>query len=284
MTSRKINQSRKLSFQQLEDRQLMAGNVTAAVSNHSLTITGDNDADQIQIVQVANQTNQFTVAGFNATTINGKASQTFTITGNISVNFKGYFSDLVVGNLLTEVPTASANTTLPGSLNVVLGNGYGWMELFNTSVGGNVTISGGSGEDHVNFSGSNIGLANVNGGNHDCSINLGGGLNVFQMKYTTVERDLLFHDNGSTSNDEVQLFGGSVGRNATIQTGVNNDSVEISEYYFGKALNVQTGGGADFVALGETYNDGGNGVPTSKASINADTVFADLGTETTHCV
>ena len=228
MTSRKINQNRKLSFQQLEDRKLMAYNVTAVLSNHSLTLTGDNYDDQVQITQVANQANQFTVTGLNYTTINGKHSQTFNVTGNISVLFKGADDFLQIG---ADNVNASY-TTLPGSLNVVMGNGNNTFELLNTSVGGNLTLTGGSGNDSVWLDTSNVGR----GGNHDCSINLGGGLNQLYLNYTTVERDLLIHDNSSSSTDEFYLFGGTVGRNATIQTGVKDDVVELNEYYIGNTL------------------------------------------------
>ena len=60
MTSLKFNQSRKLSFQQLENRMLMAGNVAVSlVQNHSLNITGDNHGNSFEIIQTGN--GQYTI-------------------------------------------------------------------------------------------------------------------------------------------------------------------------------------------------------------------------------
>jgi hypothetical protein len=279
MTSHKINNSRKLSFQPLEDRQLMAANVTGAVSNHSLTLTGDSSSDLIEITQVAN--NQFKVSGDNGTLINGKASQTFNnVTGNISVVFKSGFNAVTVGQ--ENFPNPETYTTLPGSLNVAFGNGVGSFSAFYTSIGGNLTIAGGH-NDYISLINSGVGRANVNGGNHDCNITLGNGSNTVKMQYTTVERDLLIHDIGSSSTDDIDLWGGNVGRNATLQTGVGNDMVQFNEMYIGKALNIQTGAGNDEVVLGEFldtihYDPTDNGVmPNTQWGVHADNIYADLG-------
>ncbi len=77
MTSRKMKTSRKLSFQTLEDRSLMAGNVTAAVQNHAaLVVTGDNQDNAIEIQQVGD--GQFKILVIDGTTkINGQTTATF---------------------------------------------------------------------------------------------------------------------------------------------------------------------------------------------------------------
>jgi hypothetical protein len=276
MTSRKINNSRKLSFQPLEDRMLMAANVTGAVSNHSLSLTGDSSSDLIEITQVAS--NQFKVSGDNGTLINGKASQTFTnVTGSISVVFKSGFNSVSVGQDNPET-----YTTLPGSLNIAFGTGVGSFDAFYTSIGGNLTVAGGK-TDWIGMYYSSVGQANVNGGNNDCNITLGNGSNTVKMQYTTVERDLLIHDIGSSSTDDIDLWGGNIGRNATIQTGVGNDTVQLNEMYFGKALNIQTGAGNDEVVLGEFLDtihydptDGGV-MRDSQWGVHADNIYADLG-------
>ena len=66
MKSRKFNSHRTLRFQQLEDRMLMAGNVTAAVKNGALNLTGDNSANQIQITQAG--PNSYTLHSMDGTT------------------------------------------------------------------------------------------------------------------------------------------------------------------------------------------------------------------------
>ncbi|HEY2827171.1 MAG TPA: hypothetical protein VGJ04_06185 [Pirellulales bacterium] len=266
MTSRKTNQSRKLSFQSLEDRCLMAGNVTAAMSNHSLTLTGDNLDNEIRITQVA--ANQFKIDSVSGlTTVNFKDSQIFTVTGNISVNFKAGNDNLRV------IGTPSNYTNLPGSLNIVLGDGNNQLQMYNASVGGNLSVSTGTGQNDLYVSNMSIGSSTINSGNNDARFNLGLGINTLALNYMQAERDLLI--NQQSGSLKATLIGGNVGRNASIQTGNGNDSVQINEYYFAKQLNIQTGAGDDQVMLGE--NTASTGKPSSKMGIHADSVFADLG-------
>jgi hypothetical protein len=130
----------------------IAGNVTAAVVNHGLTLTGDNGSNQIEISQVG--ANLFEVIGENGTTVNGKANQTFSITGNISANFKAGDDGLSLDGTVS----AGGYMTLPGSLTVVLGDGNNGLVLQNTTVSGNLSVTGGSGADDVHTYYSGIGL------------------------------------------------------------------------------------------------------------------------------
>ncbi len=77
MKSHKTSKRRTLSFQPLEDRSLMAGNVTAAVQNHALVINGDNQGNAIEIQQVGD--GQFKIFAIDGSTkINDQTTaQTF---------------------------------------------------------------------------------------------------------------------------------------------------------------------------------------------------------------
>jgi hypothetical protein len=293
MTSRKYNQGRRLGFEKLEDRQLMAanvaagmgghltssvapaniaGNVTAAIVNHGLTLTGDNGSNQINIQQVG--TNQFEVIGENGTTVNGKANQTFSITGNISANFKsgddGVFFD--------GTKTSGGYMTLPGSLTVGLGDGTNALVLQNTFVSGNLSVTGGSGADFVQFYNSGVGLGTYNGGNNDCSINLGAGANTITTDYLRVQRDLLITDL-SSSGDFMLLQGVSAGRNVNIQTGNGSDDITIDNFFAKNDLNISTGGGNDYVTLGEVIDEhhGTTPTPDSQGELYAAGMSVDLG-------
>src|SRR5262245_61665314 len=83
------NSGRRLRFESLEDRTLMAGNVTAAVVNGTLQITGDKSANVIQIQQGTG--NGIRLVGIG-TTINGSS---------LAVNFAGASNidlDMLAGN------------------------------------------------------------------------------------------------------------------------------------------------------------------------------------------
>jgi hypothetical protein len=289
MTSRKYNQGRKFGFEKLEDRQLMAanvvasmgghlasravpanvaGNVTAAIVNHGLTLTGDSGNDQIEITQIG--TNLFEVTGENGTTVNGKANQTFSFTGNISANFKGGNDGLSLNGTLSS----GGYMTLPGSLTVVLGDGNNGLVLQNTTVSGNLSVTGGSGADDVYFYYSGVGL----GANNDCSINLGAGANTIVTDYLRVQRDLLITDL-SSSGDFMLLQGVSAGRNVNIQTGSGSDDITIDNFFAKNDLNISTGGGNDYLTLGEVIDEhhGTTPTPDSQGELYAAGMSVDLG-------
>jgi hypothetical protein len=272
MASRKFKMGRKLGFQQLESRHLMAGNVTAAITNHSLNLTGDNGSNQIEIEQVG--ANLFKVNGENGTTVNGKASQQFSVTGNISANFKAGDDQLVLqGNSST-----GGYMTLPGSVNVVLGDGKNNFDMYKAYISGNLSVTGGSGADSVDLQNGAVGLGTYNGGSNDCTMNLGGGKSDIHLNYMQIERDLFINDNSSVF-DLILVEGSYVGRNASIQTGSGNDNVQINEFYCKGRLNIATGAGGDQVVLGETIGGLGSKTPDpySQKSVNVNTLTVDMG-------
>lgn len=139
MKSHKTSKRRTLSFQPLEDRSLMAGNVTAAVQNHALVINGDNQGNAIEIQQVGD--GQFKIFAIDGSTkINDQTTaQTFSgVTGDFKINLKGGSDTLSIDNAAHAVPVM----TLPGNLNVDLGSGdFDFVALTNASVRGSVSIT-----------------------------------------------------------------------------------------------------------------------------------------------
>jgi hypothetical protein len=243
MTSRK-NSSRKLSFQTLEDRQLMAGNITAAVQNHSLVINSTSDNNYVYLGQTGN--GQYTLSGAFGTTINGQSTpQTLSgVTQDFKITLKG------TQDVLWIVNGNGSSVTIPHNLQANLGSGGNDLLVTAASVQGSVSITGGSGESGVEIDDSMIGSPSVNSGKNDCNINLGKG--SVTMQYTPVERDLKITLGGNnTSTDSVDLGGGDVGRNLTIQTGDGNDNVTMYEFSVQNKLQIKTSGGNDEVDLGE---------------------------------
>src|SRR5262249_2082550 len=99
--------------------------------------------------------------------------------------------------------------------------------------------------------------------------------------YTSVERDLTIKMDGKISEtDFVDLYGGPVGRNLSIETGSGNDFVILGQYSVQKKLQIQTGDGRDIVALSEELLSNNNGefqMVGSSFHLYADEVFVDLG-------
>ncbi len=122
----------------LEDRLVLAGQVTSLYSNGALTITGSGAVDNLVLTFTA--TNTVTISGL--TTISGAGAGPFVVTGDLSVSMGngndtvsivgGGFS-LDSGNVAIDLGSADDTLTTSG----------------NFSFTGNVSITGGTGVDSI---------------------------------------------------------------------------------------------------------------------------------------
>ncbi|HTQ38244.1 MAG TPA: hypothetical protein VMJ32_04415, partial [Pirellulales bacterium] len=285
-------------FQQLENRQMLsassAGNVTVALKNGSLTITGDNNSDAIEIEQVG--AGQYKIFGTDGlTTINKQSTpQTFSgVTGDFNIDLKAGYD-----NVDFENATYGQPVTLPGNLTMKdVGNDV--LNINNTNIQGNVSISGGSGSRVIYFFGSSsaggfslnlgsggtiaefynstIGSSTFNSGKNDCNIKLGSKDNIVEFFNTKVERDLSANISGNSGDSSIfEVDGLTVGRNATLQMGSGDDHVSLNNFTIGEELKINTGAGNDTVVLGgiDTSVIGSKSLPTA---VTADQIYVDLG-------
>src|SRR5450432_4159673 len=112
-----INRHRKLRMEQMEAREMMAGDIAANVTNGNLNLNeaaGQAGRDNsVLISQIA--PGRIRVTGLGSTTdgtkslINGAAFQDFNVSGNLSVNFGGG-NDLV--NFDAAAPPSFQDVTL----------------------------------------------------------------------------------------------------------------------------------------------------------------------------
>jgi hypothetical protein len=132
---------RRLGFETFESRRLMA--VTTSLSNGSLLIDGDGDADDIAIVGTANP-GEITVMGRNGTQVDGLVNGSTTIQG-VTANVVADFGD---GDNIINVD----NVYLAGNLELNTGNGRDQVTLGATGVvstGGTCIVRTRDGNDVV---------------------------------------------------------------------------------------------------------------------------------------
>src|SRR5215475_2967337 len=85
------------SFERLETRELMAGNMTASVISGSLTVNGDNAANVLQMTEVSG--NRWKITGLAGTKINGKSQVTTqAVTHDIQLYLNGGNDNVTVQN------------------------------------------------------------------------------------------------------------------------------------------------------------------------------------------
>jgi hypothetical protein len=270
----------KLNIENLESRQMMAGDVSAYSISKILYVNGDSLSNGIVLTSDVNGV--ITVAGIeqsgSATTINGGASSTFTKIKDIVISMnKGddaiVATDLFVnGNLYisggkdndaiglgefddTNGLVDDAVDSLLGALTVkksfVIDSGDGDDALLgrNVTVNKSLVVSMGTGNDIVQFDADG----------------LGPGVNV--LKTATIST--------STGDDQVSLYRMTVAKSLTISTHNDQDLVELDSVTT-KTLSVPLGSGDDEVTVE-------NSSITKKATFNGDSGlndYTDLGSNT----
>jgi hypothetical protein len=209
----KTRTPRKLKLEILEDRKLMAGNVTAGIESNDLWIRGDNRDNVVEIRQLANP-GQFRVIGLSGTTINGRSQVDITSpTTDMHIRMNGGNDGVVIGSF--TVATRQARIE---DLTVDMGTGSDAFFMNNVAV-----------TDKVD----------------DAIITMGGTENESDGVYLF---DTQFNANARIStgggNDVVSLNRVDTRRQLNVQTGAGNDRVELIDSVFASSM-IDGGAGTD---------------------------------------
>ena len=181
---------RSLSFEPLEPRLPLAGNVAIAVSGGNLKITGDGGDNNVSIVQTA--PGNFTITGGDGEIfrLKGRAASEdpVNVTGvikNITINLKG-------GADVVEIEGLGADVALCQKLTINTGAGDDDVKLFTAKITGNLSI--------------NMGNATV-------------------MRYRDYGYTYTIRGTDGVTIDSVNVVG-----KATLKTGTGDDFVMVSDF------------------------------------------------------
>jgi len=253
---------RRLRMEVLEDKRPLAADLFAEIINGDLIISGSGgDAGLVIDGGFGNGDIRLIATGVGGQTINGinfddldDYAVSGTLTRDIIVNFGGDNDTLVIGQI-----------NIPRHLNVNMGDGdnevyLGAIEVSpapvgppsEVTVGGNVSINGGSGADSLNF---------------------------WDLTVTTGN----FHFDGGSGDNFVQSQPGYlgdpsfIGNNATFTTGDGNDFALLSAVLVGNNAIVSTGNGSDAIGM-EGIEVGNNLIVNGGHGSNEVAIsFADVG-------
>jgi VCBS repeat-containing protein len=192
-----------LSFEKLEDRTVMAGNVTAIDASGYLLLFGDGGDNQVAITQ--NLNGSLNVAGTAGTTINGQGSATLGAATRGALILMGEGNDT-----LSITGTTASALNIGSSTTIDLGGGNDTLNLTNFGTAGSLTINAGAGNDNINIA---RGVNDTTG----IGAQIGGNL-VIQ---------------GSTGDDSVTLRNSSVRFVTVVDENVGNDTADIRNSQFG---------------------------------------------------
>jgi len=217
-----------LHLEELESRRVLAGNVSASVSDGNLSIAGDDASNQILVTRNADLS--VTITSLDGTTINGQAGPITLANArdDLAVNMAGG------DDVIRFAGSVDLLFRMYGNANIVLGSGNDELGMSNFSVWRDLAVNAGSGNDRI------IGTRDYIGG----SPSAGWGLRVGE---TTVI-------NTEDGNDEVRLKDGEFMNVFTVNTGSNDDLLSICQSRFRDALVLSGGvGGDDLYSNGNTF-------------------------------
>lgn len=213
------------SIERLENRMMLAGDVTAQVTGGNLVLTGDLSSNRVSIKQIS--ATEFEVQGQGNTTINTNSTpfSATGVTGSITANLgAGHDSIKVSGDIAADlnITTAEGNdrvtvydATVAGNLTVDAGDGHNDVYLRNIGVTGNFSVTTGTGSDEVYVARVTAAVGTVNTGEgHDnlkmsrvdfsgaLTVTTGDGTDLVNLDRLTVGGDLGV-DLGPGNNDKL---------------------------------------------------------------------------------
>jgi hypothetical protein len=300
---------RRLRFESLESRELLAGDVTAVMRGSTLLIKGDNDGNGVTVGQgiVAEAdagVGAIVVTGVDwdgaPTTINGSDSAAFfPETTNVFVRLKKGNDYFVVSNapaatgdcLGTVEETGSGDVKgefafsdvhIPGSLNVNGGRDNDWIGIGpDAHIGKHVIANTGHGMDAVGVCLSEIGQnLVVDTGNHGDLVGIDPNLFGISIPGSTAEQaanGVL----GSTIHGSVRIFTGngddlvgigSGGGRVGLETadiGIANEPIDETLIHIGRGVGIYTGNGNDAVSVGVNFF---GPIPIGSGDIGTETI------------
>lgn len=275
-----VRKSLRLGVESLEDRRLLAGNITATFIGGNLVLRGDAADNAVLITQTA--ANKVSITGKSdsgtATTINGLAGPVV-FTGalnSIDADLGGGNDQFLVGNsssdankLNDEILTgragsfsglASARTVVKYGISIRGGDGVDSVAII-ADVGGDVYADLGTNNDGIGIQGSVVrGAVVVDGGEGELSnflirnttasnqivINGGAGVSRVVVGASTAS-GLAINTRGS--NDSIEVSSSNITNNIVLNTSGGNDSLVVNGTVIGGALRVNSGVGDDSISV-----------------------------------
>jgi hypothetical protein len=214
------------SFERLETRELLAGNVTASVTSGSLYVNGDNSANYLQMTEISGD--RWKITGLAGTKINGKSSVTTDpVTQDAQIDMAG-------GNDIVTITNAS----VPHILNVFGDDGNNMTTLTNVKVGYGLGVYGNDGNNTVIANNVNV---QAIGGIYYSVFAFGNGNNTVIANHLSARDFRVYTGSGM---DSVTVMNSTLqsGSSLTLDTGDGRDAVVLSNVKT-DTLNVDVGGG-----------------------------------------
>jgi cyclophilin family peptidyl-prolyl cis-trans isomerase len=216
--------------EQLEQRTLLAGNLTAQLVGQTAFLSGDSANNSMEILV---DNGNVVLRGLDNTTINGATSELVITTGSSAM-----------GDLITSLGTGNDRlvvngVTINGNVTVDGGAGDDQIGVINSTVNGRATLNGNAGADTVSLQTSTvIGAVRVNGGDDADMIVL-----------STAALSGRLRVSGGRSNDDIVVDDSTIAGNAYIVGQRGDDDIVVSDSMLSRNLLIRGNQGDDIVII-----------------------------------
>lgn len=250
MSRQNARGSRRLAMESLETRQMMTGNVLVSVSGGNLVVSGDSGGNELRIIQSLQNgapiAGRFFITGQNGTTINGQTVGQFfqNVTGDLQINLDGGNDRLTLGD-----GVSNSRFIVPRDLQVDMGDGNDVVRLDRVSVRDDARLVTGAGSDGVFVKGAIGGLAGVDNGQNDLTIDTGDRADNIFLENVFVRHNLSVNTGNDDFTDVIDMHFMNIGNDTDVRTGAGGDIVRVSDVGFNDDLTIDTGSGNDSVSI-----------------------------------
>ena len=224
--------------ERLESRVLLAGNVTVSINETRVLLTGDDQANDLELVA---SPGSIALRGRNGTTINGTESPLVVSAASNTLD-RALIVRLLGGS---DVFTVGSDITFSGPVQVALGAGDDTVSLTGARLNGRLSINSGTGADSVSL--NRLVAAN------DVSVDSGNSV-LLTISESTLQKSLTAAGGGGA--DSIVLTDTTVSGAVQLQTGRGEDNVALKNATLQSSLYVDAGRGRDLVFLDGTTVDG----------------------------
>ena len=232
-------QRKQFSLESLEKREMMAGDVSVAVSNGDLLVQGDANDNFVEIYRLSS--GNIRVQGIG-TTVNGRSNQSFAVTDDIFVTMQQGENDVVFRNYNGGVRA--------DWVRINMGNGDDRVDINGLHARGDVEIFTWGGDDDIQIENSSVGSQLFD--REDLRIRSGSGNDYVKMfnvlSFGDVDIDT-FDNVFADEDDRIDLQRLTVFDDLRIDTGGGDDDVFVRFSTIHDDLAINTGGGSDYAWL-----------------------------------
>jgi hypothetical protein len=217
------------TFDRLESRLVLDGNVSVSLHKGVLSIMGDAAANQISIASDASGNVTVTSTDGTTTLNNGAGPLMFSgVTNGLSINMGD-------GDDVVDIMGVRAKK----DVSINMGNGNNTLTIEGMYVKKNLSITSGSGDDSISLASVNV--------SKQLSINTGAGDDTVTLDPVAAGKNSSI--NTGAGDDVITISNSTFSEHAQLNAGAGDDRVILVDNVFGKEATADGGSGDDMLAM-----------------------------------